>query len=819
MGVRGAGACSLRGAAPGGAGLRRPAAAVDRPRCRLHRARHCHQRQSAAVPHAVRRRLRRRRGHGSRDAAVSAGVDTGVQDTQAHGSGRRLRRRRVRTPVVPQMHVTECGAACLGSLLAHFGRWVSAEELRVACGVNRDGASAADLVAAAQRYGLRLAGWRLEPESLAGLAMPVILHWEFNHFVVLEGVRRGRWLLNDPANGRRSVSDDEFDKAFTGVVLVPSVTPEFRPGGRRRGVVRRLWPWLASSRGPLAFAAAAGLLLAVPHLALPLLLSVLVDNAFGVVRDTWSAPIVAAFTAAGLVIYLLVWLQQRTFRKLRLRLAVARSAGLLSHLLNLPARFFDHRYVGDVASRVQLVNSVASTAAVTVARLAVDLIMSITLLALMFAFDALLASLVALIAAAMVALMRVFSRLRTDQERQLRRDQAALYSIAAAGLRDLDTLRATAGEDDFFARWSGHQARELTTRQKFSEMGQVAGSLVGFSGLASAVVVYSVGGWRVMAGEMTIGALVGFFALAGSFLAPIGRFVQFADGLQILEADLQRIDDVLDAPPENGAAPAGAGPSGGAGRRTTAVATFRGRLRLAGRVELRSVTFGYRRGRSPLIDDFSLVVEPGQRVAIVGASGSGKSSLLSLIGGERRPWSGQVLFDDAPRDEIPRAVLRSSLATVDQRVTLFAATVHENLTMWDPSIDDAQVVNAAQSALIHEEVMRRDGGYGSMCHEGGRNFSGGQRQRLEIARALAGNPTILLADEATSSLDAATERRIDDALRRRGMTCIIVAHRLSTIRDCDEIVVLDGGRIAQRGTHEQLISDPDGHYATLVRAE
>ncbi len=744
---------------------------------------------------------------------MSTTTDTSIADAHDFGSRRRSGRRRVRTPVVPQMHVTECGAACLSSVLAHFGRWAPAEELRVACGVNRDGASAADLVAAAQRYGLRLVGWRLEPDSLAGLDMPVIVHWEFNHFVVLEGVRRGRWHLNDPANGRRTVSTEAFNEAFTGVVLVPSVTTEFRPGGRRRGIVRRLGPWLAGSRGPLAFAAAAGLLLAVPHLALPLLLAVLVDNVFAGARDAWGTPIIAAFAAAALLIYLLVWLQQRTFRKLRLRLAVAGSAGLLTHLLNLPARYFDHRYVGDIASRVQLVNSVASTAAVTVARLGVELFMSVTLLALMFVFDAVMAALIAAIAAVMVVVMRVFSHIRTDQERQLRRDQAALYSIAAAGLRDVDMLRATASEDDFFARWSGHQARELTTRQKFTEIGQIATSLVAFSGLSAAVVVFGIGGWRVMAGEMTIGALVGFFSLAGSFLAPVGRFVQFADGLQILEADLQRIDDVLDAPPETGSAPVGAGQHSGS------VATFRGRLRLAGKVELRSVAFGYRRGKSPLIDDFSLVVEPGQRVAIIGASGSGKSSLLSLIGGEREPWSGQILFDDAPRAEIAHEVLRSSIATVDQRVTLFAATVRENLTMWDPSIAEVQMVNAARDAAIHGEIMIRDGGYESMCHEGGRNFSGGQRQRLEIARALACDPTVLLADEATSALDAATERQIDDALRRRGMTCIIVAHRLSTIRDCDEIVVLDRGRIAQRGTHDQLIAVADGPYAALVRAE
>lgn len=719
----------------------------------------------------------------------------------------------MRTPAVPQLHVTECGAACLGSVLAYFGRRVPAEELREACGVNRDGASAADIVMAARRYGLSVTGWRKEPDALTDLPLPAILHWEFNHFVVLEGCRRGRWYINDPANGRRSVSSEAFDDAFTGIVLVPEPTSEFRRGGQRHGIVHRLWPWLADSRGPLAFAAIAGVLLAAPHLALPLLLSVLVDEVLSGAQQGWGAPIVAGFVAAGLLTYLLVWMQQYTFRRLRLRLAVAGSARLLWHLLGLPSRYYDHRYVGDIAARVHLVSSVADSAAGNVARLAVELFMSIVLLALMFAYDAVLASVVALIGLAMVVLMRLLGRLRTDQERQTRREQASLYSIATAGLRDMDTLRATAGEDDFFARWSGHQARELTARQRFAELGQVTAALPAFSAMAAAVAVYGIGSWRVMAGEMSVGALVGFFVLAGSFLVPVGRFVQFADGLQILEADLQRIDDVFDAKPEAGGRLAAAAAS------ATQVATFRGRLRLVGRLELRDVTFGYRQGKAPLVEDFSLTVEPGQRVAIVGATGSGKSSVLSLISGEREPWSGQVLYDGSQRGEIPAEVMNSSIATVDQRVTLFAASVRDNLTMWNPSISDAQLIAAARDALIHDEIMSRDGGYESRVDEGGKNFSGGQRQRLEIARALAVNPAVLLADEATSALDAATEHVIDDALRRRGVTCVLVAHRLSTIRDCDEIVVLDRGRIAQRGTHDELIADADGIYSALVAAQ
>ena len=418
---------------------------------------------------------------------------------------------------------------------------------------------------------------------------------------------------------------------------------------------------------------------------------------------------------------------------------------------------------------------------------------------------------VVVVVGASAVLMRVVSRTRTDENRQMRREQGQLAGIGMAGLRTMDSLRATAGEDGFFARWTGYQARELAARQRFAELGHVTAALPGMALVLGSAAVLGLGGWRVISGEATLGMLMGFYVAAGNFLRPIGRFVQFADLFQVLEADLQRLADVFDVP-EDAALVARRDPAPGR------VATLGGRLRLAGRIELRDVTFGYRPHHPPLIENLNLTIEPGQRVAVVGSSGSGKSTLLMLVNGLYAPWSGEVLFDGVPRAEVPHRVLSGSVACVDQQPLLFAGTVRDNLTLWNPTVPDRQVVTAARDALIHDEIMARPGGYKTAVEEGGPNFSGGQRQRLEIARALAGNPSVLLLDEATSALDAVSEQRIDDALRRRGCTCLIVAHRLSTIRDCDRIVVLEGGREVQRGTHEELIGDRDGRYHRLVHA-
>lgn len=726
---------------------------------------------------------------------------------------RARRRRRVRTPLMLQQEETECGAVSLGIVLAYFGRWVPLEDLRETCSVNRDGCNAADISRAARHYGLKIQGWRREPEQLREMDLPLIVFWEFNHFLVLEGFRGETYLVNDPANGHRTIDGEDFDLGFTGVVLSVERGPEFVPGGKRPGILPRLWPWLREVTGPLAFALCCGLLLSIPALALPLFLSLFVDQVLIGGNASWAPAIIAGLAISGALVYLLTWLRQRCFRLLAVRLSVDHADRFIRRLFRLRMGFFVQRYSGELAARLQLVDGIAIVATTQFVGVIIELMASAVFLAVMFWYDPFLAAVVGVLGVASVAAMRMVTRARVGENRRLQREQGKLQGISMYGLRGMDTIQAVSGESDFFAHWSGYQARELRARQRFAELGHVVTSLPGLFLIAGNAAVLGIGGWRVMEGDMSLGVMMGFYVLATNFLLPVGRLVQFADLFQILEANLQRLEDVLDAPEDESLQNRAEGPA------RNEDAFFRRQLKLSGRLELREVSFGYKANSQPLLDNFSLSFEPGQRIAVVGPTGSGKSTLAQLAAGIYQPWSGDILLDNHPRADIPRDLMANSVSMVDQRIFLFAASIRENLTMWNPEIPDQWVVDAATDASMHEEILARAHGYDSPVEEGGRNFSGGQRQRLEIARALVNNPSLLILDEATSALDPVTEMRIDQALRRRGCSCLIVAHRLSTIRDCDLIVVLDKGREVQRGTHLQLMADTDGLYCQLMKGE
>ena len=718
-------------------------------------------------------------------------------------------KRRVTTPLLLQMHATECGAACLGSVLAHFGRWVPLNELRIRCEVSRDGSTAAGISRAARHYGLECSGRSVDLPQLKKLRLPLILFWEFNHFLILEGFDRNRYFLNDPSTGRRTLSADEFSAGFSGIALQFEPGPSFERGGARPNFLERIPRWLGGTGSALTYTIACGLMLAVLALVTPALLAVFVDRVL-VENEPWGGLVAGIMAAAAVLVYGLTWLKQRCLQRLSVRIAVAAGNRCMSQLLRQPVEFFNHRLVGELTARVLSIDRIARGLSEHFLTLLVEVVMSVVFLAVMLAYEPILALIVLGLALVNAALVRVVTRMRTDRSHALRREQGLLAGVGTLMVHQTDTLRMTAADDGFFSRWSGHQARELAARQRLAELGHVNAALPGLFMVLGNAAVLTFGATQVMSGELTLGTLVGFYIVAAMFLAPVGRFVEFADERQALEAYMQRLDDITEAPAEAGA---GGGPPA-----SDSIATFNGRLQLAGQVELRDVTFGYNRARPPLLKDFNLTIKPGQRVAVVGPSGSGKSTLSRLASGVYEPWSGEILFDGRARSEIPGEVLSRSLSMVDQHVMLFSASVRDNITLWNPAVPDDDVVAAARDARIHDDILSRPLGYATPVDEDGGNFSGGQRQRLEIARALVGKPTVLILDEATSALDAATEELVDDALRRRGVSCLIVAHRLSTIRDCDQIIVLEKGVEVQRGSHDELMADEDGAYYRLVKA-
>ena len=706
-----------------------------------------------------------------------------------------------KTPSIQQIEVRECGAAALGIVLAHYGRWVPINELRLACGVSRDGCTAEDLQQAADRFGVDLKGRRLPYRYLRGIRTPAILFWEFQHFCVLEGFRGGDFLINDPAQGHRVAREDEFAKLYTGVVLTLEPRPDFVEGGRPPRIRDKLWPWFRPHRGLLVAAVLCGLLGAIPTLAVPLLLGAFVDRAHaGAIGD---APyIVGGVTLAAAALFAFTWLRQHVLNRLSLRVSVEQSAQLVSTLLRMPREYFAQRFSGDLASRTHLVNNVTDEGSTQLTGLFIELAVSTALLAWMLYEDAWLAAGVLAVAVANAGALRMLVGPRLHENHRLRQEQGRLLGVGAMALRRLDSIRASGMEAALFARWTGYLARELDIRQRFAEFGAAIGTFPALAQAMGAAVILYFGTLRVLGGEMSLGDLMAFFFVGVRFLVPIGRFVDAADRLNVLAADLQRIDDVV-----SGHEPTPAlrreEPSGGQ------LGVFQGKLRLAGHLEIKGLTFGYRRYGDPLLSDFNLVIEPGQRVAVIGPSGSGKSTLAMLVGGLWEPWAGEILFDGVPREQIPAAVMADSVAFVDQEVALLSGTVRENLTMWNHKVPDDLIVAAARDACIHDEISRRPLNYDSPVHPGGLNFSGGQRQRLEIARALVYKPSLLILDEATSAVDPLVEQRIDDAIRRRGCACLVIAHRLSTIRDCDEIIVMDRGRVVERGRHDALMQDPD----------
>jgi NHLM bacteriocin system ABC transporter peptidase/ATP-binding protein len=700
------------------------------------------------------------------------------------------------------MEEVECGAAALASVLGYYGRVVPLEQMRVDCGVSRDGSKASNVLKAARKYGFTAKGEQRDIGALSELKMPVILFWNFNHFVVLEGYSGGKYWINDPGSGPRAISDDDFFAAYTGVVLSFEPTPQFQKGGAKRSLPAVLATRLTSPDA-FIFAGIAGIALVVPGLVIPTFSRIFVDYVLVARLQEWYRPLIFGMVVTALLRGAINWVQEHALSRLQSSLSIRNSSRFLWHILRLPVEFYAQRYGGEVSSRVAMNERVAEFLANQLAPRAIDAMMVVFFAAVMFTYDTVLPIVGISAVLALAGLTLLVNRKRIDGNRRLLSEEGKATGVLMGGLANIETLKASAGESDLFARWAGYQAKFINSSQQLSTLTQSFLIAPTFIISVTSVAVLALGGYRVIEGQLTLGMLVAFQSLMAAFTTPVQNLVNLASNLQEIEGQMNRLEDVLSyrVDPRTETLPG---------------APTEDRTKLNGNLELQGVTFGYSRLDKPLIDGFSLTLKPGQRVALVGPSGSGKSTVAKLVTGLYEPWDGKVLFDGRHHREVPRPVFANSVAVVDQEITLFSGTIRDNLTLWDRTIPDQVVIQACQDACIHEEISSREGGYDSEVEEGGKNFSGGQRQRLEIARALVTNPRILVLDEATSALDTVTEQIIDRNLRRRGVTCIISAHRLSTIRDADEILVLQRGKLVQRGPHDELVKEREGLYRQLV---
>lgn len=711
----------------------------------------------------------------------------------------------IKVPVVMQMEALECGAACLAMILAYYGRWVPLEQIRSDCGVSRDGSNARNILSAARAYGLDAAGYRFETEDIKKAEFPVIIHWNFNHFVVLNGFNKECAVLNDPGRGTVEIPMEEFEKAFTGIALQFKKTERFIPGGKPRSVAAFARERLKGTLAPFLFVIITGLLTATVGVISPAFSRVFMDRILTGQNPDWLYPFIAGMTAL-LVFQIAVSLINTLYMlKIRGKLAIVANTRFFWHVIRLPMEFFSQRMAGDIAARQASNEGIAETLIAQLAPVLLNIGMLIFYLAVMLRYSLLLTCVGLASTFLNILVARRIAQKRINITRSQMRDGGNLSAMTMNGLEMIETIKASGAENGFFERWAGLQASVSNAGVNTIKLNQYLGSVPSLLQQLSNIAVQVLGVMLIMKGSFTAGMLLAFQSFMGSFTGPVNTLIGTGQNVQQMRTSMERIEDVMNYEPD-------------VEYPEKPEVSDEEYEKLSGGFSMKDVTFGYSKLAPPLIEHFDLEVKPGNRIAFVGASGCGKSTLAKLISGLYKPWSGRIEFDGKEQKDIGREIFTGSLAVVDQDIILFEDSIASNIKMWDKSIEDFEMILAARDASLHTDIMLRENGYNSAVMEGGKNFSGGQRQRIEIARVLAQDPRIIILDEATSALDAKTEYEVIEAIKNRGITCIIVAHRLSTIRDCDEIIVLEGGRVAERGKHDELYK-AEGLYTQLITTE
>ena len=711
-----------------------------------------------------------------------------------------------KVPVIMQMEALECGAASLAMILAYYQKWVPLEQVRLDCGVCRDGSNMKNVFLAAQNYGLEVHGYRMEVDSIRKSGtFPCIIHWNFNHFVVLDGFKGNKAVINDPARGLVKVSMEEFDTSFTGLVLSFKPTDRFEPSGKRKSTLAFARKRLKGAAPAVVFIILTGVITSLLNIINPVMSRIFYDRLLTGRAPGWLYPFIAVLGLLAVFQVVVQWAQTVYSLKISGKMAIEGNAGFMWKVLRLPMEFFSQRMTGDILQRQTTNASIAGTLVNTIAPLVLDTAMMLFYLLVMIRYSPVL-TLVGLASLLLnLGVAQYLSRKRVNLTRVQMRDEGKLASATLAGISMTETIKSSGAESGFFRKWSGYQAAVNAQQVRFDTLSARVGLIPAFISSASNYVVLFMGVGLAMNNHFTVGMIATFQGLLTSFMGPAQTLVDAGQTIQEMRTDMERVEDVMEYPDD---------PALGYGAGTEKEEWSK----LKGEVELRHVTFGYSRLGNPTVTDFSMHLEPGKRIAIVGPSGCGKSTISKLVTGLYEPWEGEILFDGKPIREIPRELFTGSVAMVDQDIVLFEDTIANNIRMWDESIEDFEVILAARDAQIHDDILQRPGGYQGKLTENGKDLSGGQRQRLEIARVLAQDPSVIILDEATSALDAKTEYELVKAVRDRGISCIVVAHRLSTIRDCDEIIVLEKGKVIERGTHEELFAR-GGAYTELVTSE